>query len=533
MFKAFLDGRSRSLAQPQFFSNTLENQHVRVDTHTDRQDDAGDSRQRQRGMGEAHKSKQNHEVQEQCQVGIDARPPVVDQHEDHDRGHTRNRGDDALVNARRTQRRPHGARLGVRDRRGERACPQLVRQVSGLLLREAAGYATLVLDRGLDGRHFADLVIEHDGHLARALIGIRVLVEAVAGIGGQRKSDVRTAILVPPWLRVTEVRTFNHRRALQQIRQVRTTRSIGSASQKLIWRNGSNLRHGFLFVVVGAAYHCMDRQLRRRLDDLLHHRRIVDAGQLQHDLVFAQAVLLNHRLQGPESVDAVPDRVDRVLQRGFLLVPDRLFLHRQDVAAAGVAGDVISGIILPRNDVVDGAVLGRLCSRHRDLLRMGQVQLGSRAAGRSQHFVQALHVAVGGAVDGFLNRDLEHQVRSTLEIESQVDVSVLQRFDRTRGRQLPTVEDPINEDHQNREDKKCLALQIAHLPVVLNLPSRVTFDRRRGSSSCISFCFQQRICISFVITAGKLRPFCHPRRESASASKSSPLHPSSRRQSRS
>ena len=48
---------------------------------------------------EAHEAQQDHQVQDQRQVRVDARAAVVDQHEDHDRQHAGDRRDHALVNA--------------------------------------------------------------------------------------------------------------------------------------------------------------------------------------------------------------------------------------------------------------------------------------------------------------------------------------------------------------------------------------------------------------------------------------------------
>ncbi len=45
--EALIDGSRRRFAGTQLFTNTLEDEHVGVDAHTDGEDDAGDARQRQ------------------------------------------------------------------------------------------------------------------------------------------------------------------------------------------------------------------------------------------------------------------------------------------------------------------------------------------------------------------------------------------------------------------------------------------------------------------------------------------------------
>ena len=73
MSKALIHRCRWSLACPHFFADTLKNQHIRVHAHTDGQDDSCNSRQRQRRPREAHEPQQNHQVQDQRQIGIDAR----------------------------------------------------------------------------------------------------------------------------------------------------------------------------------------------------------------------------------------------------------------------------------------------------------------------------------------------------------------------------------------------------------------------------------------------------------------------------
>ncbi len=68
----------------QLLADALEDQHVRVDRHADRQDEAGDARQRQRGLEERHGAGEQDRVQEQREHGVPAGAPVVDDHRDED-----------------------------------------------------------------------------------------------------------------------------------------------------------------------------------------------------------------------------------------------------------------------------------------------------------------------------------------------------------------------------------------------------------------------------------------------------------------
>src|SRR6266513_122722 len=91
----------------QLLANALEDKHVRVNAHTDCQDHAGNSRQRERRSTEAEEPEQNYKIQDQRQIGIHARKAVVNQHEYQYCGHTHDRGLYAVTNGIGAQRRPH------------------------------------------------------------------------------------------------------------------------------------------------------------------------------------------------------------------------------------------------------------------------------------------------------------------------------------------------------------------------------------------------------------------------------------------
>ena len=89
------DGSLIAAGAPQ---EILENQHVRVDTHADCQDDAGNTRQRQRGSQCRERSHQTDQVQDQREVGDPAGQPVVEHHEQDDQDAGNDRGLHALLN---------------------------------------------------------------------------------------------------------------------------------------------------------------------------------------------------------------------------------------------------------------------------------------------------------------------------------------------------------------------------------------------------------------------------------------------------
>src|ERR1700756_1602669 len=66
--EALVNRRSGTLAGVQLFADALEDEHIGVDTHTDGEDDAGDTGKRKGGAGKAHEAEQDDQVEEQSQV---------------------------------------------------------------------------------------------------------------------------------------------------------------------------------------------------------------------------------------------------------------------------------------------------------------------------------------------------------------------------------------------------------------------------------------------------------------------------------
>ena len=93
------------------------------------------------------------------------------------------------------QRRPHRHFLQILDSRRQRARAQGQRQVLRLLLGEAAGDATLIVNLLLNGRDRFHLVVEHHGQLvADVRAGERC--EAPSALAGQAEIHVRPAVLI-------------------------------------------------------------------------------------------------------------------------------------------------------------------------------------------------------------------------------------------------------------------------------------------------------------------------------------------------
>ena len=75
--KAALTAARGPLRRGQLLLDALEDQHVRIDAHADRQDQAGDARQRQRHRDVGHERQQDQQVQHHRDQRVDAGQAVV------------------------------------------------------------------------------------------------------------------------------------------------------------------------------------------------------------------------------------------------------------------------------------------------------------------------------------------------------------------------------------------------------------------------------------------------------------------------
>ena len=83
LFKTRRDSRPDSLAKSQFFANPLKDEHVRVHTHTNGQNDSRDARQGKNCANIPHRSDKNEQIQRQRHIGVDSRAAIIDQHKAH------------------------------------------------------------------------------------------------------------------------------------------------------------------------------------------------------------------------------------------------------------------------------------------------------------------------------------------------------------------------------------------------------------------------------------------------------------------
>ena len=166
VLEALVDGEPDRLAVPQFLADALEDQHVRVDRDADGEHDAGEARQRERGVEHGQRAHGVQQVECERRDGEDAAQGVVAHHDQDDEQRADEPGEEAGPDRVGAEARAHLPRLHDHERDGERAGLERQGQVLGLLQGLAAeGDAAVALDAALDDRRAAlHPAVEDDGH---------------------------------------------------------------------------------------------------------------------------------------------------------------------------------------------------------------------------------------------------------------------------------------------------------------------------------------------------------------------------------
>ena len=105
----------------ELLADALVDEHVRVDRDAQREHEAGDARQRQRGVEQRQPREDQRAVEDQRHVRDQPGDLVVDGHEEHDQRQAHQRGQAALLDQLVAQRRAHLADLAGGHRRRQRA----------------------------------------------------------------------------------------------------------------------------------------------------------------------------------------------------------------------------------------------------------------------------------------------------------------------------------------------------------------------------------------------------------------------------
>ena len=219
-----------------------------------------------------------------------------------------------------------------------------------------------------------------------------------------------------------------------------------------------------MFVWIGPTDYQPDIKHRGGLHDLAHARRIINARQLNQNLIIAESVLLDHRLTHTELVHTIPDRINRLLYRPLLQRGQLRGLHHDLIVIARTAGKVIA---LKR--VADRiSQCANFVRRHsadgddfRTVLRIRLGDVGESDACLREILAQRLRHAIGFSIHSLIHCNLQDQVRPTLKVETKMNV-LLNGAERSLllpGRdgllRIGPEENAVNKYKQHSDDEKC------------------------------------------------------------------------------
>ncbi len=149
----------------QFFSDTLADQHVRIDRHAQCQHDAGDARHGQRDADQRHHRHQDHQVEEQRDVGDQAEQLVVNRRSQQHQRQAQHDRLEALVDVVLTKAGTDHALLDNVDWRSQRTAFEQHGEIRSLLrTAQTIGLelsAESTLDRGVIDNRLGDFRRAH------------------------------------------------------------------------------------------------------------------------------------------------------------------------------------------------------------------------------------------------------------------------------------------------------------------------------------------------------------------------------------
>ena len=285
--------------------------------------------------------------------------------------------------------------------------------VDGLLDGEAAAdLAGAAGDRLADDRRRQHLAVEHDGE-GPADIGAGDLGEFSRADAVEAEGDQRLVrALVEAGARVGQVLAVERDAVFDRILRAR----LG------VGQHGDATRQ---WLAIGGVRQHVERHLGGRAEQLAQPRRVLQARQLDEHAVRADA--LDRRLGDADLVDALAHDLEALLQRRVEPVVDA-GVGQRDLDEIAVGGDVEVLLAADANRRRHGAEhflrlceLIRIVDGHRDGAGRDARRAGVDAllAQRAAHIVEQRAQPVGLQRRGV---DLEHEVRSALQVEAERDL---------------------------------------------------------------------------------------------------------------
>ena len=370
------------LARGHFLAQPLEDEHVRIHRHAEREDDARDARQREHGVQHRHAAEDDEDGDDEADVPEESGEPVVEEHDQRDEAETEQSCELAALDRIQAERGGSGALLLDLHRILERVHELAGKIVRGLVSVFSGDDARIARDAAfhLSRRRGDDFVVEHDGEPVHVLphrpreveeFGASLLVEfhadvpALDVVAGRRALDVIAGDVG---------HTVNEQLAVGFLGIVLFAELQNRPSgidNRLFRLDGADLR----FAV---GIHDAEVQLRDLLKILAHAIQILGrkAGDLDDDAIVARR--RDDRLRGAHLVHTAAEDFDRLIHG---LLRDRALLTCHGIRG-GLDADVKSDatfqinaerdlalvleLLLVRRGIHDGHPV---CILHRDVER--------------------------------------------------------------------------------------------------------------------------------------------------------------------
>jgi hypothetical protein len=283
------------------------------------------------------------------------------------------------------------------------------------------------------------------------------LAHAVRAVVAQRETDRRLVVLVERRTGAAQVAAGDRRDAPQDVidRAARRRARIGGTA-------GARHQHqvGRQVVVVGlrrrflrrerTLFHQLQFEQAGRPDDVLGTVHVVEPRQFDADVVAVLALAGDARLGDPQFVDAALDRLLRLHHRFFTQLPLDVRLHREGVRAGRAGRPVEVGVDAGAGQrLAERRVLRRGHAFDAELVLAGGRHGAQRHTGIACRFRHPLHLEFRLDAQGGVGFDAQHQVDTTLQVQSQLELFVHHRL--RRRQVIHRRDDRVHPDHREED----------------------------------------------------------------------------------
>src|SRR5690606_17876918 len=243
---AVIDGRDGPPPCPHFLANALEYQDIRIHCHADRQDNARDARQGQRGLEDRQGRQERDDINDQRSGGHGPEKTVNRHHEDYDKYSSKDRGKLTGCDRISAQAGTDGSLFQNHQLCRQGAGAKQERQILSFLGREAArNHASPAQDRLSYDRGRDNLVIKHDRKEPPYVITCRI-AETLGADGVEPEGDDRLAILESGLSVYEIVAAYHYPVANDKLVGLPCRPNLARGQEPRTWRYRIHTRHHIL-----------------------------------------------------------------------------------------------------------------------------------------------------------------------------------------------------------------------------------------------------------------------------------------------